>query len=161
ATFGTDLPERQSVAELEEQEARVTAVEEAEPVAPLLDLKEGPGLAVDDHGVAKELRIEDRRDVARAAVTGLVRDERDIQVGLGGRLMQLLEEGPIVGIEQRAVGVEGAVLDGDRDLVVLGPGRIAQGGRRPWEDAGALVARAAAEQVEAGRPGIDVGAGHP
>jgi hypothetical protein len=38
ATLGAELPERQPVAQLEDQEPRVAAVEEAEPVAPLLDL---------------------------------------------------------------------------------------------------------------------------
>src|SRR4030095_9393042 len=79
-----DLPERKPVAHLEDQEPRVAAVQEAQPVAPLLDLEEGPGLAVDDHRVPEELRVEDRRDVAREVVAGLVGDERDIEVRHGG-----------------------------------------------------------------------------
>ena len=49
----------------EDQETRVADVQEAEPVAALLDVEERPGVAVDHHRVAEELRVPDRRDVAR------------------------------------------------------------------------------------------------
>src|SRR4029453_4599924 len=49
--------------QLENQEARVAAVEEAEPIAPRLDLEDRPGAAVDHQRVPEELRVEYRRDV--------------------------------------------------------------------------------------------------
>jgi hypothetical protein len=66
--------------QLEEQRARVARVEAAEAIAALLDVEERPGVAVDHHRVAEELRVPDRRDVARVAVAGLLRDEGNLQV---------------------------------------------------------------------------------
>jgi hypothetical protein len=54
------------VIELEDEEAGVAAVEQAEAIAALLDLQVGPGAAVDEHGIAEELRVPDGRDVAGA-----------------------------------------------------------------------------------------------
>ena len=90
------------LAEVEDQEAGLAAVEEPEPVAALLDGLERPGVAVDHDRVAEELGVPDRRDVG---------------VGMYGP-GDAVEEGPGVGVEQRPVGVERAVLDRDGDLVV-------------------------------------------
>jgi len=86
--------------QLEDQEPPVAPGEHAEAVAPRLDVQRGPGVAVDQHRVAEELGVPDRRDVA-------VRD-----VGA----LEPVEEGPAVGVEERAVRVERPVLDGQRDL---------------------------------------------
>ena len=61
---------------------------------------------------------------------------------------EAVEELAASGIEERAVGVEGAVLDRDRDVVAR---------QRP---PGQVVV-AAVDQVEAGRPRVDVRPGHP
>src|SRR4029453_3457995 len=106
-----------------------------------------------------ELGVEDRRDVARATAAGPVGDERDVEVGLGRRMIQPLEEGAVIRVEKRTGGVEGEVLDRNRDLVVLHPGRVAERGCRTGKDAADLVAGAAAQQVEAPRSGVDVGGG--
>ena len=42
--------------DLQDQEAGVATVEEAQPVAPLLHLEHRPGVAVDHHGVAERPR---------------------------------------------------------------------------------------------------------
>ncbi len=88
--------------EVQDQEARLAAVQEAQAVAALLDGLEGPGVAVDHHHIAEELRVPERRDVS-------IRNERPGDA---------VEEGARVRVEQRAVRIERAVLDGDRDLVV-------------------------------------------
>ncbi len=100
--------------ELEDQEAGVAAVQEPEPVAARLDLQQGPGAAIDDHRVAEDLRVPDRRHVALG------------DVGTG----EVVEVGAARRVEERAVRGEGAVLDGDRDLVVARPRGVAEGGRR-------------------------------
>ena len=109
----------------------------------------------------KKLGVEDRRDVAAAAPAGAVGDERDVEIWLGGRLVEPLEERSVVRVEERPVGVERAVLDRDRDLVVLDSGRVAGRWRRAREDAADCVARAPAQEVEAGGAGVDVRARHP
>ena len=150
AALVADLPDldARDVAEVEDQEARLAAVEEAEAVAALLDGLERPGVAVDHDHVAEELGVPDRRN----SVSGMY----------GARRCPS-KNARRVRVEERAVGVERAVLDGDRDLVVglvragtcrppsgAGPG---QHGRR----AGAAVEHrlvacgAAADEVEARR----------
>ena len=64
AALVADLPDLDAgdVREVEDQEARLAAVEEAEPVAPLLDDLERPGVAVDHDRVAEELGVPDRRE---------------------------------------------------------------------------------------------------
>ena len=64
------------VGEVEDQEARLAAVEEAEAVAPLLDVQERPGVAVHHDRVAEELRVPDRRDVGVRGCTGPGRRRR-------------------------------------------------------------------------------------
>ena len=91
-----------NLVEVQDQEARLAAVEEAEAVAPLLDGLEGPGVAVDHHHVAEELGVPDRRELA-------IRDEVADDA---------VEEFTGIGVEQRAVSIEGTVLDGDGDFVV-------------------------------------------
>ena len=84
----------------------------------------------------------------------------------------LVEEGPGVGVEQRAVGVERAVLDGDGDLPVGLVGRelVVLPGRRPRQrrrqararvEDGVVAGGAAADDEEAGRTGVHVEPGHP
>src|SRR5574337_75510 len=62
AAFVADGPDFHAgnAAEIQDQEARLAAVQEAEAVAPLLHRLEGPGVAVGDEAVAEELRIPDR-----------------------------------------------------------------------------------------------------
>jgi hypothetical protein len=107
--FVADLPHLDAgdTAEVEDQEARLAAVEEAEPVATLLDLEERPRVAVDHDHVAEELGVPDRRDVA----------VRDIRTG------DPVEELAAVRVKERAIDVERAVLDRDRDLSVRLVGR--------------------------------------
>src|SRR5215218_441144 len=121
AALVPDLPERQPVGEAQNQEARDAAVQEAEAVAPLLHVERGPGGAVDDDRVAEELRVPDRRHVARAAA-GRLGHERDLQL----RPVEAFEEGAVVGVEKCTLLGEGAVLDRDRDLEVLQPRRVAE-----------------------------------
>ena len=100
--------------ELEDQEARVAAVEEPEAVAARLDRQHRPGAAVDDHRVAEDLRVPDRRDVALG------------DVGAG----EAVEDGATRRIAERAVRGEGAVLDRERDLVGARPRRHRRGRAR-------------------------------
>ncbi len=58
------------LAKVQDQEARVAAVQEAEAITALFHGLEWPGVAVDHDHVAKELGIPDRGDIAR------VRDEK-------------------------------------------------------------------------------------
>ena len=116
---------RHAVAHAEDEEARLGPVEQTQTVPPLLDVQVRPRLAVHDQGVAEELGVPLRRDVAHLAAERHVRGEREPQLGSSGELLrlpghvELLEVGPVVGVEQRPVGIEGPVLDRDRDLVVL------------------------------------------
>ena len=74
---------------------------------------------------------------------------------------EAVEERAAGRVEERAVGVEGAVLDRERDLVVLPSRRIAERRRRARQHAGPGRSRGtAAQEVEAGRPGVDVQPGH-
>ena len=77
-----------------------------------------------------------------------------------------------VGIEQRAVGIEGAVLDRDRDLVIRLVGRElvvlfgSRAGKHSLQTRAAVQhfvvsGRAAPDEIETGRARIDVQAGHP
>ena len=104
AALVADLPhlDARDGAEVEDEESRLAAVQEAEPVPALLDDLERPRGAVRDEHVAEELRVPDRRELADGDV---VADD-------------LIEERPRVGVEQRPVVVERAILHGDRDLVV-------------------------------------------
>ena len=104
AALVADLPglDARDAGEVEDQEPRLAAVQEAEPVPALLDDLERPRGAVRDEHVAEELRVPDRGELAGGDVVG---DDA-------------VEERPGVGVEQRAVVVERAVLHGDRDLVV-------------------------------------------
>ena len=90
------------VAEVEDQEARLAAVEEAEAVAPLLDVRNGQVLPLTMIMLPKNSGFQ----IGEMSVSGMY--------GPG----DAVEERAGVGVEERAVGVERAVLDGDRDLVV-------------------------------------------
>jgi hypothetical protein len=96
-TFVADLPHLDpwDVVEVEDQEARLAAVQEAESVAALLDLEERPRVPVHHDRVSEELGIPDGRE----------RPDRNVGVD------DSIEELARVGIEQRAVGLEGPVLD--------------------------------------------------
>ena len=156
ATLVADLPYLHAgdVAEIQDQEARVAAIEEAETIAPLFDIEEGPGVAIDHDAVAEELGVPDRRDIGVWDV----------------RPSDAIEEGARVRIEERAVAVEGAILDGDRDLVVGLVGRElvvffgarGRAAQPPCQCAMSITAvtRAAADDEEAGRTGIDVESRH-
>jgi len=84
--FGADLPERRT-ADVETENARVAAVEDAQPVHPWLDIEIGPDLAVDEHDIAEVLADPRRADDVAAR------------------------------IKKGAVGVELPVLDDQWDLV--------------------------------------------
>ena len=155
AALVADLPDLDpgDTGEVEDQEARLTAVEEAEAVSPPLHIEVRPGVAVDHDHVAEELRVPDGRDVGA----------RDVRTGVP------VEEEARVRIEQRAVRVEGAVLDGDGNLVVgLGrrEGVVRLGSRTRKRRPGvvtqvphcAVAVGTTADDVEAGRAGVDV---HP
>ena len=155
ATLVADLPDldTRDLCEVEDQEPGLAAVQEAEPVASLLDGLERPGVAVDHHRVAEELGVPDRRERAR----GEVPDDP-------------VEELAGVRVEEGAVRVERSVLDRDRDLVVGHARRIAERRRRPRQHrrrglpAAAVedhVVGPAADDEEARRPGVDVEPGHP
>ena len=121
------------------------------PVAPLLHRLERPGVAVDHDRVAEELGVPDRREVGVG----------DVRAG------DPVEERARVRIEERPVGVERAILDGDRDLVVglvgrelvvlLGRRARQHGGRpEPGVDHRVVAVGPAADEVEARRAGVDV-----
>ncbi|MEW6268283.1 MAG: hypothetical protein AB1689_03175, partial [Thermodesulfobacteriota bacterium] len=123
ALLGADLPEgaadlapgRAVVGiarrdETEDEEARIRAVQEAQPVATPLDVEVRPGAPVHHDRVAEELGVPDRRDVARRPGERALGDERDLQLAH----VEAFEERPVVRVEEGAVGVERAVLDGER-----------------------------------------------
>ncbi len=140
--------------EVEDQEARVAPVEQAQPVPALVHGVEGPHPTVDHQGVAEELRVPHRGDTA-----------------LGHeRALEAVEERAGVGVEQGAVGVERAVLDRQGDLAVglgaavaLASGRSGEDSRRsgPRVENGRVAARTTAHDEEPGRAGVDVEPGHP
>ena len=114
------------------------------PIPARLDLQLRPGAAVDHHGVAEELRVPDRRDVAG----------RDVGAG------EVVEERAAGRVEQRAVAVEASGPGRPRGARSSGcrAGRPAAGPAR--QHPRGQIRGAAAEQVEAGRPGVDVDPGH-
>src|SRR5262249_45879508 len=146
AALVTDLPDGRSVlwSEGEDQHPGVAGVEDADAVAPLLYIEEGPGVAIDDHGVAEELRVPGRRDIALGNGDVIIHHrigyERDLELAGG----ETLEEGAVWGIEQRAVRVEGPVLDHQRDL------ECPAGKHAGWE-----VGGAAAQQIESHESRVD------
>src|SRR5512132_641942 len=141
AAVGADLPELQvrgclrrgSDNEPQDEEAAAAGIEDAQSVAAWLHRQLWPRIAVDDDRVGEELRIPDGRHIAVRAIRGrcLVEEES------GGR------------IEERAVGIEAAVLNHEGAFMVV----VRQG--VPVE-----IVRAATEQVKAGEAGIYVDTGH-
>ncbi len=143
------------VGEVQDQEARLAAVEEAEAVTPLLHDLEWPGIPIDHDAVAEELGIPNGRE---AAFHPALRNERPHDG---------VEELARVRIEQRTVGVERPILDGDRDLVirlvrrelVVGfRGGAGQDGRQagPAVEHRGVAVGSATHDVESGGPGIDI-----
>ena len=144
-----------NLVEVDDEEPGLAPVEQAEAVAALLDGQERPGVAVDHDHVAEELRVPDRRDVGVG----------DVWAG------DAVEERPGVGVEERPVGVERPVLDGDGDLPV-GLVRwelVVLAGRRPRQrrgesgaavDDGAVALGPASDDEEPGRPGVHVEPSH-
>mmetsp|Transcript_105274 Transcript_105274/g.293066 ORF Transcript_105274/g.293066 Transcript_105274/m.293066 type:complete len:679 (+) Transcript_105274:113-2149(+) len=94
------------------QEAGVAPVQQTEAVEPFLHLMHRPRHAIHHHDVEERLRVPNRRDVGVSHAA----DVRHVQSLRGGK------ELPVVRVEKRAVRVEGAVLDNDRDLPELLPG---------------------------------------
>lgn len=126
--------------DLEDQVPRVASVEKPETVAARFNSKDRPGTPVGHHRVAEELGVPDRGDVT-------VRDvgaPESVEGNASGRA------------EQAAVDVEGAVLDGERDLVVLPAGRITGPGRGPGQNTGGKVRRSASQKVEPCQSGVDI-----
>src|SRR5262249_25612436 len=108
--------------ELQVEEARVGAVQQAEAIAPGVDLEPWPALAVDDDHAAEELGHPVRMDV--------------------GVLEWSVDAGRIpVGEQQLAVGVELAVLDDQLDFLASG---------RQLALPGHAVVAVASDQVERG-----------
>src|SRR4030095_7602891 len=107
ATFITNLPDFHAgdLAEVQDQEARLAAVQEAEAVAALLHYLVRPGVAVHHDHIAEELRVPDRRDVGGRNIWSIDRG--------------IAEEAPRSRIEKRAVAIERAILNRDWNLVVL------------------------------------------
>ncbi len=92
--------------------ARVAAVQQAQTITGRCYIQLRPGRAVDDHGVEKGFRVPDSGNVGK-----LTRQHgADVRPGKG------VKEGTAGRIKERAVGVEGAVLDRDRDLADACPG---------------------------------------
>jgi len=156
AALVADLPHGHAgeVAEVEDQEARLAAVEHPEAVAPAFDLLVGPGAAVHDERVSEELGIPDRWGVRVG----------DVGAGL------VVEECAGVGVEQRAVRIERAILDRERNVAAVArPGgavlrcRAGQDGRLTGArvDDLAVAAGAAPQEEESGRAGVHVQPGHP
>ena len=110
AALGADLVEREWLVELQDQEARVAAVQEAEAVQARLDFQVGQVLPLTTMVSPKNSGFQ----MGDTSVSG--------QVGPGIAVKELAA----VRVEQASRRVERAVLDRDRDLVVLGAGRIAQ-----------------------------------
>ena len=81
-TLVADLPDFDAgdVAEVQDQEAGVAAVQEAEAVAPLLDIQERPGVAVDHDAVAEELGVPDRARCRCPGCTGPVMPSKKARV---------------------------------------------------------------------------------
>ncbi len=175
--FGADLPDLHiRIIELQPQEARAAAVQQAQAVQGGCDFQLRPGNPVHHHHVEERLRVPDRQHIRRHAL--LVADERNFQVSR----FKPLEECPVTGIEQLSVPVEGAVLDRDGYLADRVPDRItgyvecehtlacgrSGPGQCPVPFAGSVrtlrgIAHftvPAAQQPETGRAGIDVVAGH-
>ena len=96
-------------------------------MTPPLHLDERPGVSVDNQRVAEEFGIPDGGDIAVG----------DVRPG------EAIEERTAVRIEKRAVGIEGAVLDDQRNLK---SGQLAPD----------LIARPVAQQVQSNRTSIDV-----
>ncbi len=107
ATFVANLPyfHARDLIEVQDQEARLAAIQETDSVAALLNGLEGPGVAVDHDHIAEELGVPDRREVG-------VRNKA------GKQSCGTVEEFPGIRIEQGTVSVERPILNGDRDLVV-------------------------------------------
>ena len=120
--------------EVQDQEARLAAVQEAEAVAALLDCQERPGVAVHHDACCRRTRGS--------------RSARDRYPGC--MAPDPVEERARVRVEERAIGVERTILDGDRDLVIGLVGRelVVLLGRR----AGQHRRRAAAASSTASSP---------
>ena len=149
------------------QEPRVASVQQPQAVTVLGDFQFGPAHPVHHHHVEEGLGLPERQHV---------RERRELDQKLPG--IQPFEEGATLRVEERAVIIEGAVLDRHRNLPDLAAPRatrnvqvehVLRGGRRSREHAVEQVSRRlvvdqvvdpSPDQPEAGRTGIDVGSRH-
>src|ERR1041385_167456 len=104
ATLISDLPHFYTgdAAEVQDQKARLAAIQKAEAVTALLYWLKGPCISVHHHDVAEEFGIPNRRNLGN-------RDERSDKP---------VEELAGVRIEQGTVQVERAILNRNGNLVV-------------------------------------------
>jgi hypothetical protein len=147
AAVGADLPDRRAdrargrvAVQLHLQEARVRRIDDAEAVAPRLDLEERPGLAVHGHDVAEELRVPERvvLGIRRWAVEplGISVGKQDLAVGveLAIRHQHLLLE--VAGGKTDRVAGQACVA-AVANQVVAGEARVRRSaGRRPGRGRG-------------------------
>lgn len=136
AAIASDQPHLNSrIAELEDKDTRIAAVQYPQAVAARFDRAVRPSPPVHHHAVAEKLGNPDRRHVA----------------GRNIGPAEAIEEKARLRVEKRPVRIEGPVLDRKRDLIL--PAR---------QDSGTIAARRcrmigriiAADEVEAGEAGI-------
>jgi hypothetical protein len=91
AAFGANLPELHAgMVELEDEEAGVAAVEQAQAIAPLLDVQVGPGRPLTTMVLPKNSGFQMGEMSLGSPSQAIELDEGDVQVGLVRRLVQLL-----------------------------------------------------------------------
>jgi len=129
-----DLVKCPAVGQCENECASTAAVQQSEAILGFKDIQVRPDFTIDDHGIAEEFGVPDGGYVSGGYGVSAVGAGIAIEIFAG------------CGIEQAAVGVKAAVLDGERNF--KGSSREVQGGFD-------LVAN----QVEAGESGVDVESG--
>ena len=146
---------RPSTIELQNQRARIAGVQEPEAVAALLDVEERPGVAVDHHRVAEELRIPDRRDIARAAVARAARDERNLQV-LAARRLRRTRDRPGRTASHRRLNERSWIMIGISKWLVVRRTSPTDGAGPGSRATRCVVGAIAAQQIERRQTGVQV-----
>lgn len=129
-----DLVKCPAVGQCENECASTAAVQQSEAILGFKDIQVRPDFAIDDHGIAEEFGVPDGGYVSGVYGVSAVGAGVSIEVFPGG------------GVEEAAVGIEAAVLDGERHFE-----------RATWqvECSFGFIA----EEVEAGESGVDVESG--